>query len=106
MGSRYFIFALAVLFFAAYASAATCGTCDEPYYTLFPPKYDPSLEPANPLDLTGMNAIVTGDSRGQGHAIATLLTQQGVNVYGISRTKTNNIPNMTWNPMSRTSTRS
>jgi NAD(P)-dependent dehydrogenase (short-subunit alcohol dehydrogenase family) len=97
MGSRYFIFTILVLFYVAYTSAATCGSCNEPLYSFFPPKYDPSLEPANPLDLTGMNAIVTGDSKGQGHAIATLLTQQGVNVYGIARTKENDIPNMTWN---------
>lgn len=63
-------------------------------YSFFPAFYNSSFPIGN---LTGKVVVVTGDSRGQGHAICTELSSRGAIVYGISRTNERDIPNLRWN---------
>ena len=66
---------------------------------LWPYKYNPSVEPANPRNVTGLTVVVTGDSTkwGQGNGIARgWASEERAKVYGFSRSSASKVYNRTW----------
>jgi 3-oxoacyl-[acyl-carrier protein] reductase len=90
MKSVFFYLFVAILL--AISCSVTPATGQNSKFNYLPAFYNAANYPIG--NLAGKNVVLTGGSRGQGHAIATFFTQQGAKVYEISRTAS--FPGLIW----------